>query len=134
MKIYVITSGCFDDYVVHGATTNKHKAEQYKKILEETEESVCVQEYDDLVDLFGMRKFKWYVETNLVEQDVCVSVVDEMMAAQYELDKVETSNNYVGLYIHVMVEAETRSEAERRGMRLIDEYLKGEAEKNAENH
>lgn len=130
MKIYVITSGCFDDYVVHGATTNKYKAEQYKKILEETEESVCVQEYDDLVDLFGMRKFKWYVETNLVEQDVCVSVVDEMVAAQYELDKVETSNDYVGFYIHVMVEAETRSEAERRGMRLIDEYLKGEAEKN----
>lgn len=130
MRIYVITSGAYDDLEILGATTNKYKAQQYKKVLEETEDDVFIREFDDLVDLFGMRKFKWYVETNLVEQDVCVSVVDEMMAAQYELDKVETSNNYVGFYIHVMVEAETRSEAERRGMRLIDEYLKGEAEKN----
>lgn len=126
MRIYVITSGIYDDLEILGATTNKYKAQQYKKALEETEDDVFIREFDDLVDMFGMQRFKWLVEDDLTEEAVETRMVDSCDVDRYQLNKPEMSSDYVGFYIHVMVEAETRSDAERFGMKLIEECLKDE--------
>lgn len=130
MKIYIITSGVYDDLEILGATTNKYKAQQYKKVLEETEDDVFIREFDDLVDMFGMQRFKWLVEDDLTGEVVETRMVDSCDVDRYQLDKPEMSSDYVGFYIHVMVEAETRSAAERFGMKLIEEHLKEESDKN----
>lgn len=76
MKIYIITSGVYDDLEILGATTNKYKAQQYKKVLEETEDDVFIREFDDLVDMFGMQRFKWLVEDDLTGEVVETRMVD----------------------------------------------------------
>lgn len=46
MKIYVVTSGEYSDYMIHGVTTKKEEAEAYVKAMREKEDSIyCPTEY-----------------------------------------------------------------------------------------
>jgi len=120
MKIYVITAGCYSDYHICAATTDKDKAERLKVLFENSYGGSEIEEYEDgAFDSILSGKYKPY--SVLFEQNGSICSVKNA-DIEYFVEEV-----YLPRYGRGVVRCLARDEEHAKKV-AIDRYAKAKAE------
>lgn len=120
-KIYIITAGCYSDYHICAATTDKEKAERLKVLFKDSYNGSEIEEYED--GMFDRVLFDQYKPYRVFfKQNGSVYAVSE---SEIEYFKEEV---YIPRYGDGIVGCFARDETHARKI-AIDRYAKAKAER-----
>lgn len=121
MKIYIITAGCYSDYHICAATTDKEKAERLKILFQGSYNGSEIEEYEDgAFDRVLFEQYKPYRVS--FKQNGSVYAVSE---SDIEYFKEEV---YTPRYGNGIVYCFARDEAHAKKI-AIDRYAEAKAER-----
>lgn len=135
MKVYVVTSGPYDDNRVYTATTDFDKAQRIAVLCSSGVNQAEVEECDDVIydvalEHYGKDSLWEYFSTEEDNEDYCEKI-ESPVASQYTLaDKVIVFMNAIKMYVF----APDREQAIAKAHRLIEERANREIGKERQEN